>query len=197
MPTIASGTSPYCTPAQALERLDVRTCGQLLSDTGTPLTQSQVLASSTFNDLLMQSSGMVEAYAMRGGAYTINPLFTPPRNDLAAIAAGVLVNGVATPSNQSNLLAGIVAGILLMFLWERRPNPKPGEKPPGAAERAMGFLEELGNGVAVFGTVENQAAGVMSDTVEVARDVEVRGGLLINSERFWGRRSNRIPPFGG
>lgn len=181
MPTPASGSAPYCDNSAIQLRADYRTLAQLLSDSGTPLTQSQVTSSTLLTTILQQASGIVEASAIVGARYKIDPTTTPPRNDLATLTG-----------NSKEMLVGLVADIALWILWNRRPRINPGEKPPGQWEQAQEMLKALRNGEMVFGFVDVQDAGNMYITTESAAVVERRQGISLEASRFFSRRNNRL-----
>lgn len=178
MATAASGSSAYCTAAQFIQRYDERAVRQLLSDTGAAaggsLSSNTVLAA-----LLKEASGLVEAAACAGQRYVI----TDTQNDLSDLTG-----------NSAELLAGLVAHITMYLLWSRRPNIKPGDRPPPTWVMATDFLEQLRLGERVFGILENHQAAALDSVVETRGDVETRNGVTIIADRFFGTRSNRLRP---
>src|SRR5262252_940921 len=100
--TNISGPVAYCTPQQMVNRYDVRTIGQYLSDDGVKLTPDEVKASPILEELLMEASGELEGALLRGGRYT--------PADLGALTG----NGL-------EMLAGLVAGYCMFLVWDRRP----------------------------------------------------------------------------
>jgi len=179
MPTYASGGSAYATNADMQIRYDERTLGQLLSDDKAMLGSAEVAASATLTALLQQASGMVEAAACRGERYVITADGT--RNDLASLTG-----------NSKQLLAGLVCDLAMWLLWNRRPAMRPKGDMPGQTAVAMEFLDRLVKGDAVFGVIEAEEAGNVSDVVETADIPTKRLDLSIAADRLFGRRLNRL-----
>ena len=179
--TPASGLAPYCSPAQMLDFVDIRTIAQLLSDGQVPISEAEALTSQRLVNILMSASGHVESACMVGSRYVINPYANPPINDLAAL------NG-----NSQMLLIQLVAGIACWLLWMRRPSFAPRIQLPGVAEIAKEMLGQLERGEAIFGTVEAQTSGVLSDYVEKTADVERRRLVEEIARPFFGTRSREL-----
>lgn len=87
-------------------------------------------------------------------------------------------------------LQRLVCDLAIGFLYSRRPNVFG--PPPKQFEMAIKTLDQLNAGRLVFGLVENQAAGKLSDRIERAAGVESRGMITTEMERFFGRRNNRL-----
>jgi hypothetical protein len=180
MPTIATGSSPYCSVTQFLNRVDVRAVCELLSDDTIPVDPSTLSSNAILLDLLSGASGRVESAATVAEAYAIIPTAIPPRNDLALIANG--------GGNGAALLADIVAGLAWWRLLSRRPNDL--EAPP-LYKDALEYLDQLRNGERIFGILENATAGELSDYVESSWDVESRLLPTYEAEPLFSRRNNR------
>ena len=171
MSTVVSGTTPYCTPAQAVQCYDVRSLGDFLSDTGTRLVPGDVLASPTLVKVLKEASGMVETAALAGNRYTAA--------DLAALAG----------TNAGELLSRIVADLAIGLIIRRRPHLDKAV-PPQYGE-ALEWLKQLRSGEKIFGFQEAMDAGNAQDRVEVAADVERRNLSTMQANRLFGDRSDR------
>lgn len=180
MSTPASGTSAYATPTDFQNREDSRSVQQLLSDTGVPLTPSQVTSSAALAALLQEASGWVESACTVGQRYQINPSATPPINDLQTI--------ITAGQNSAQLLIGLVCDIAFWLLWNRRPH-MDGQKPPAQVEMALKMLEALEKGSAVFGILEVATAGLPGHYTEQPTDFENRTGPVIIAKRLFGNRS--------
>jgi hypothetical protein len=185
-----SSTTLYCnisTPLPSfLNWFDVRTVGDLVSDTGTRFTPTQVAADAngTLTQLLMEAGGILEAKATVSTRYAIA--------DLQLVANGMVVPPApAGPVTATQtMLAGIVAGVAMWNLVERRPALNV--KMPLKATWAMAMLEELESGVSIFGLLEPAQAGVTSHEVESARTVYNRRGLATLMRRYFGPRGNIV-----
>lgn len=180
VPTPASASDPYCTSTQSLSWVDFRVLGQLLSDSGIPLTHTQVINSDTYNDLLLSASGEVEAACTVASQYVIDPTATPPRNDLAALTGASKL-----------LLARMVTGLAVHQAYQRRPDRSPA-KSPEVVEWAREMLKALRLGEKIFGLLESARAGTLTDETEVAATVEARNGITVEAQRIFGRRNNRL-----
>lgn len=172
--TPLSTSTSYCSAADLLVRYDWRVLGELLadSDSAAPLTQSQVLASTTLAELLLASSGEVEA------ACLVSERYIP--DDLAALTGGAL-----------SLLKDLVADLTVGRLYKRRPSRDPALKPPTATQDAREMLDLLREGQRIFGTIQHAQSGQIDATKDVASDVVDRRGVSVLAERMFGRRGWR------
>jgi hypothetical protein len=149
-------------------RYDMRTVAQLCSDTGAPVidpTTDPNLAA-----ILLDASGTVEMATMVGARY--GPA------DLAALTGA----GAA-------FLKRLVCDIAIGMLYQRRPHL--GE-PPAQYTLAMEVLDKLSEGTAVFGLLESQEAGILSDLVEKSADVEYRYLSSVIARRWVGVRGKEL-----
>lgn len=168
--TPLTSSTTYLSATQFLLRVDRRTVADLCSDTGTAVDADALAADANLAAALLDASGEVEAAAMKGARYT--------PSDLAAL----------TGAAQARLFR-LITRIALGLLYERRPDKG---KPPESYQLALDQLQELRDGVMVFGTVETADAQTMEATTETTQDVEARNGITFISRRFFGRRSNRM-----
>lgn len=174
--TLSSSVLPYCSIAQFIQRYDTRTLAQLLSDTGIDL--ESVTADTTLLELLMEASGKLEAAAVVGERYLLE--------DLEAIR-----DGAAT--NAKSLLAGIVADMAIVAVFDRRPNlQRPHSAKIDESER---FIQALAEGVKIFPFTETENAGHLDNNVETPANVEARNLWTYQARRFFGTRGNRISTF--
>src|ERR1041385_4516955 len=105
MSTLVSGTSPWCSGSQFLDRYDVRTVAECLSDDeDNPIEASQVPTNTKLLALLRGSSGKFEAAVFKGGKYTIGGLTT-------------LTTGT---SNMKDWIADIIADLTATKVLGRR-----------------------------------------------------------------------------
>ncbi len=179
MASAASGNSSYCSPGQFLFHYDVRSVCELLSDTGTPVSQDDVEADEKLTAILAEASGEVESAACLGQRYVIDET----RNDLAALTG-----------NSAAFLAGMVAHLAMYSLWCRRPAMMMNVEPPPLFKKAEKFLEQLRLGERVFGILEAHKAAKLEAGADTAADVEARNGLVVEAGRLFGTRVNRSRP---
>ena len=180
MSTPASGATSYACIADMMIREDERTLSHLLSDTDRPLTPAQVAVSPALTALLMESSGELEASCTVGARYRIDLTATPPINDLASLTG-----------NSQQYMIGLVCKLTLGKLFDRRPNRKSEE--PQACTKAREQLLALEQGKAVFGLVENQTAGQLSNTIDTVQVFNNRRTPTSIAQRFFGRRAQQYP----
>lgn len=173
----STGTS-YLSPEDFLTRTDARTVGQLCSDVeGTVVSPTALLTDPNLKACLMDASGELESAAMMGGKYTMS--------DLTAL--------VASGSAAAGTLYRIIRDITLAYLRDRRPDQ--GHAIPDGVERSMirsqAMLEQLAQGVRIFGFVETMQAGVMDENILTAAEVTNRNGLVVQAQRYFGIRADR------
>lgn len=142
--TPLTGSSAYATNAQLLERYDVRTVADLLSDAGRRLSAGEVTNSTRLSALLQQVSGEIEAAAVAGRRYL--------PADLAALTG-----------NAKEFLIGLVCDLVLLRLFSRRPGLYP---VPTQCQRAELMLETLREGQRIFPTEESASAGMTVERVD-------------------------------
>lgn len=159
----------YCTIAEFLNFADLRTVGDLVSDTDereTSLTNNDVLLAA-----IQRASGMVESAAVIGNRYL--------PSDLAALTGSA-----------QQLLIGLVADLVIGILYKRRPNKGD---PPGSYKEALDMLQQLREGERIFPTQESADAGLPEHQIETPIDVENRNGLSVVAHRYFGRRVRQYP----
>ena len=174
MVTAASGSTSYALQTDFTDRFDVRTASQLLSDTEEALTQDEVEGSERLLTLLKEASGEVEANALAGNRYRI----AEGINDLDELTG-----------NSLEFLKGLICTLAASKLYKRRPDLL--QKIAPDVEAARELLEQLRNGVLIFGTVEHAQTGRISHEIQsVAHEVDRRGFSTL-TERWLGTRGWR------
>lgn len=142
MPQTFSGTIvPYANQQDIINRCDVRTLGDLLSDDNTRLDPSQVLTSTLLYTLLLAASGFVELATYAGRRYSVLDLQALP-----------------DPSGQLELLKDLVCARCMMTLIRRRPHVI--QKTPEWVTENLGLLNQLRQGERIFGFLQSAQAGM-------------------------------------
>ncbi len=142
MPQTFSGTTtPYASQQDLVNRCDVRTLGDLLSDDNTRLSPSDVLTSTLLNTLLLAASGFVELATYAGRRYSVLDLQALPN-----------------PSGQLELLKDLVCARCMMTLIRRRPHVI--QKTPEWVTENLGLLNQLRQGERIFGFLQSAQAGM-------------------------------------
>ncbi len=107
----------YATGAQLVLRYDVRTLGQLASDTGVAVSPGAVAGDPVILAHLAQASGDIEAALLQGQRYTLTDLA-----NVAADTAGAIYG------NSNSFLARLCCDLAFASLWARRPWMKDNEE---------------------------------------------------------------------
>ena len=137
-----SGTIvPYADQQDIINRCDVRTLGDLLSDDNTRLDPSSVLSSTLLNTLLLAASGFIELATYAGQRYSVLDLQALP-----------------DPSGQLELLKDLVCARCLQTLIRRRPHVIA--KTPEWVTEALVLLNQLRQGERIFGFLQSAQAGM-------------------------------------
>lgn len=171
MPTPSSSSTAYASSSDMTARYDVRTLCQLVSDTETAASPASLGANTRLSTCLLDASGMVEAAALAARTYT--------PDDLAALDGAGLA-----------YLKRLVCDLAMGLLYLARPDPEL--EPPKTYELAMEALDKIRKGELVFGLLEQQQAGVLQHTVETSRNVDDRNGLIVEADRYFSTRMNRL-----
>ncbi len=171
--TVETSATSYLSAAEFLKRADLRTIGDLCSDTGSRIPAGALLTDANLAAALLDASGLVEQACLTAGKY--HPV------DLAAL----------TGAGQAALFR-LISRLTLCLLFERRPDLEM--KQPWIWEWVEEQLQKLHEGEAVFPFIETEAAGILSDVTETARDVEARDLTTTQMSRYFGRRGNRNDP---
>jgi hypothetical protein len=180
-----SSLSSFCTPAQFVLVFDYRSFAQLGADNDVPLTESALLISPILAAKLQIASGKLEMAATRGARYD-------PINDLQVLVTPV--NGQI--SNGGWALIEMVASMTAFEMYGRRYEAMP-EYMQSKVDETNVLMEALENGEKIFPFTEAQQAGLLTDYVENAIDVDNRNMPTLIAQNFFGRRANRINGPGG
>lgn len=170
MSTPQSSLDAYATPTDMVIRHDARVIAQLCSDSNTALTQTALLTNPRLLEALRVGSGMLESACMVGGAYT--------PTDLQTILGTV----------SGSLIKAMVCDLALGDIWR----PERLGKIPDKVTVTLDQIELLRKGARVFGLLDQQNAGKLSDYIETAADVENRRNVVIIASRFFGTRANQL-----
>lgn len=129
----------YAAPADLLVGHDSRDVGALVNDDGTVSTPTQLNSNANLLALFDRASGIVEAYLLTGGRYSVD--------DLAGL-----------PTNANAYLVQITCDIVWGLLYERRSWDESDQK-TAALDRANSALKILKSGDAIFGLPADIEAG--------------------------------------
>lgn len=136
--TVLSSATAYCSVAEFLKRSDLRTVGQLASDTNVAVAEADLPYNVNVLAALDDASGMLESACLAGERYTPVDLL-----GLTGVTAAFLRMLVST----------LAMGRLVM----RRPDKK--YPMPPDYEEALAWLDRLRLGERVFSILETQKAG--------------------------------------
>lgn len=166
--TVLTSATSYASASDLIKAHSADQIGQWCQDSKLTLTAGMIMADATVAAALLRASGMVEAYALRGGRYT--------PQDLAAL----------TGAGQA-MLIGLVVDLAYYLLARRRLKAKDAEDVAGY-DVIKDTLTALGEGSAIFGFQEIVDAGVMStvDTAKDSRNLKNRPTDI--ASRYFGRR---------
>jgi hypothetical protein len=168
--TPTSGAQAYATPADVTTRADWRTLARLVVDGDVPLaSKAAVEADAVLATVLKECSGMVEAACLKASRY-----------DSASLAA-------LAGTNAGEMLAGLVADLVIWRLYLRRPNVLAAM--PERCKAALETLKQLREGEEIFPFREVQDAGHLSHTTLTAQDVAARADVVELQRRYRGRRA--------
>lgn len=173
--TVTSSASSYCTVAEFLKRVDLRTVGDWASDDGVRVLAGALTTDAKVLAALADASGELEAAALIGGKYTVE--------DLAALAATDCVGRAK--------LYRLISDLALCFLYDRRPQMFADARPPNCWERATGWLNELAQGTRIFPFQQASDAGRLENSKVTDSELAERNGVLLQASPFFGVRSDR------
>ena len=131
----------YATSADLLDFVDARTVGDLLSDTGDPVTTVGIASDTTLPVLLQAASGQVEA------ACGTSDLYTPVQ--LAALTG-----------NSQSLLKQLVCTLALVALVRRRPEKYGSKHWQNIRKETEEYLDRLRDGQRLFDDPSKREAGL-------------------------------------
>jgi hypothetical protein len=169
-----SSLVPYATPQQALQFLDVRQVGDLISDQGIRVQPAQIVGDMThppdpnFLAALEAASGEVES------ACLVSQRYRPA--DLQALI------GVSAV-----MLQKIVARLAMADLhWRRYPD----KDLPAAGVWAHDMLQKLRDGHRIFGTLEAEAAGNLEQQFLDLGTIQTVNLSTLQTQRYFGVRGD-------
>lgn len=169
--TVLTSSTSYCSVAEFLKRVDVRTVGDLASDDTTRVEASALTTNEKVLTALEDASGEVESAALLGERYTPDDL-----NALTGMAQAKLQR--------------LVADIAMALMIERRPSLKV--PPPPGIERTQEWLNMMAQGERIFGFQEVAEAGHLDHEVLTKDEVEDRAGLVYQARAYFGTRVDRM-----
>jgi hypothetical protein len=178
MSTPISGLNAYCTPARFLQGYDWRTVGDLLNDYDQRPTYQSVVSSTILVQLLQEASGMLETACFVGNRYST-----------ADIQAVINQGG-----NGASYVQGIVAGMTMWLLFDRRPELYQRYELPKKAEWASEVLDRLRLGERILPLQENANAGLPNSQVLTPALVFQQNLSTTEAFRFFGVRGNQMSP---
>lgn len=127
--TSISSATAFITNQEFVDRYDVRTIGDLLSDLGVRFASGTVVNSTVLTQFAAEASGEIEAMAYMGERYK--------REDLAALTGNSLA-----------YLKRLTADKMLSNMLNRRPDPT---RPiPPNVQQSLAILDKLSLGYAIF-----------------------------------------------
>jgi phage gp36-like protein len=138
----------YADASDFLKRVDARTTGNLVSDSGTRKTATELLSDENLQTALDDASGEIDAHVLQGQRYTTA--------DLAELTGHSLA-----------YLKRLNCMVALALLWERRPynDADDGVAAEQAATQARKALDRLKRGEEIFDVEKVKTAGLPSTTV--------------------------------
>ena len=171
-----SNSSAYVTGAQFLARYDQKYVAQLLSDTGTAVTD--LPNDPVLNQLLGDASAELESALLVGGRY--NP------SDITALLATDLSGNFLYVG--ANKVVRIICDLAMGMLRDRRAMPESDPFPPFI--HALQELELLRKGEEILPFFEVQTAGQTGDAVIQPYQMREQGRLTSVFNRYFGDRAD-------
>ena len=164
-----SSTSPYITGDDVAARVDSRLVGQLLADDGTTVPASSFDANPTLVALMADASGELESACLDGERYAPGDLLDLNGNSLAYM---------------KRILVALTAG----YLYQRRGQVD--DRVTAQFEWAQDMLGKLRNGDQVFAFVEDESAGVASNSFYTDAELDQLGLMTRGpARRYFGNRA--------
>ncbi len=171
--TPLSASSPgYATPGDLLTYVDARPLGDWASDTGARIDVAAFSTNAVLLAACAGASGEVESVVCR--ASRLLPV------DLQALTGSA-----------RQFLKKIVCGRAIDDVYGRRHRS---DKKPQIVEWAEKVLDEIGTGRRIFPTLESEDAGLIHYHRETVQENILRGGITQVARRYWGTRTDMIPP---
>ncbi len=178
--TPVTSATPYASPSDFINRVDVNFLGLMVRDDDTQATPTDLLSDPKLLVALLGSSGMVEAACLRAERYSAIDLNTL-----------ITVGGAS-----AELLKDIVCGLAIQRLRWRRGLMEAMTYP--LAQQAVMWLQALSDGEMIFSFAETVQAGLPATSRDTAQNMFYdTPTLLTNNVRMWGIRANRrCGPYG-
>ena len=168
MTTPASSSIPYASAADMRIRVDTRQLYDLLNDDGTRVASAAAFDSDPkVQAALLDASGMIEMYTIRGNKYSISDL-------QALTGAG------------RNLIIKLCVELAYWNLAGRRFHKK--DIPPEVAW-AFSVLDDLASGAKIFPLVDQADAGNPTNGFMTHADYIRLNPAIVQARRYFGRRA--------
>lgn len=166
----------YATPAQMIQRYDVRTLGDLVGDNGIRVDRAALATDANLQAALDDASGEIEAALLQGKRYTTAQL-------------------TALTGNSAKYLVRLTCTIAFGLLFGRRPwsdDDEEGSGRRGAEKQARAALEMLRKGQTIFDVEEVKEAGLPAIETPTIQTI-LQSNLAVDQSRghFYPRR--RLP----
>jgi len=166
-------------PSDMLTFFDVNTIGDLVSDTGTQATPTQLLdatssAYATLTTMIAAAAGRIESACLVAGIYSVADL-----QELTGNAAA--------------LLTEICCRLAMVLLVQRRPEKIGADYWQVAKKECEDFLDRLRKGERLFGLTKTVAGGLPTldtPTIAVYRYMNL---LTSRTQRFYPPEEQRLP----
>ncbi len=169
--TPLSSLTPYASPQDLLERYDVRTVGELASDTGIPLTAQQMKTSARILAAILDASGALESACIVGNRYT--------PHDLQSLTGA-----------SANFCKMLVCDLAMGRLVMARPTK---DETPQFYTMALQWLERLRLGERIFGLQETADAGArITEDPFLESDLARLNLATYQCQRLFGIRGGRF-----
>lgn len=160
----------FATPSDMIARYDVRTLGDLSSDTGERTTEAHLATNTKLLTCLASASGRVIASTLRAKKYTID--------DLNALTGESL-----------SYLVDITCRVAFWLLWQRKPYVDNQQRMEAKKEYEE-TLQMLQTGAQIFDVEAVKDAGIPKVETITRTDIETNWSLFVDQARghFYPRR---------
>ena len=175
MATPISSSIAYASPADMIARVDQRQLFDFTQDDGTRCPDADTFsASPKVSAALLDASGMVDMYALKGNKYSAEDL-----QSLQGTGRAILVK--------------LVVELAYWNLSGRRFQKK--EMPPETLW-AFSVLDDLARGAKIFPLADQANAGNPQDGFMTQNQWATLAPAMFQSQRLWGRRAYQNVPGG-
>lgn len=158
----------YATPSDMINCFDATILGDVASDSGVTVAQSDLATDQKILSALSRASGEVESACLAGGMYSVS--------DLSSLADNALA-----------MLTGLVCSLAMCLLLQRRPNKSTAELLEGVCKDARNQLQALRKGEAVFGGTTNATDGQLPETTGITT-------IQVNTLNMWRDQTRNYYP---